>query len=175
MPRDYSHVSIYTAMAYLELGADNPNPGEREAAKAIDDAEPETDKAWRHILQGHFSISLHIFNMRRALHDMGAGLSPRATREVQAWIAQNGRWRDPHPEKSLRDAMKLMADCLADMPSRWKRLRKAEEKRDADLRKSGASLVGRKRSGATVVDQIHQPEKAAEGEAHEKQTAPEED
>lgn len=126
MSRDYSHVSTYTH-TFIAEQRDMLDEQEMRAARAADAAEPATDRAWRVILIGHDHIRAQIGEIRRALHDMGCGLTSRGILYTRELHVEGYRWHDPRPDVTLNTAQKRLHNCLADMPRRWAALQESEK------------------------------------------------
>lgn len=121
----YKNVSRHDAVFVAEQ-RDTLDDREMKEARDRVAAEAETDKAWRSILQGHDHIRYQIGEMRRALYDMGATLTPRGMRYIEALAREGFKWSDPKPHVSLVDAQKNLLANIDDMRRRWAALKEAE-------------------------------------------------
>lgn len=122
----YKYITIHTRTS-LALMAESLCPEEAYDARQADANESETERCWRRILQGHVNIRYSIHEIRKALYDMGAGLSPRACRYINAMKSNGYRWYDPRPDLSLLKAQKNLANAMAEMSKLWHDLYAAEE------------------------------------------------
>jgi len=125
MTHRYSAVYRYTHVWVAEQ-RDTLDDDEMREARAMDAAEPGAHKAWRRIMQRHDHIRYQIGEIRRALYDMGAGLSPRGKRYIEALHREGMKWYDPKPDVSLIEAQKRLLSNIATMRGCWDELYKAE-------------------------------------------------
>lgn len=132
MMHRYTEVMHYTRTQIVDM-ADCGGVGEFAHAAVADAQEPHAVRAWRGILRGHSNIRGHIHDIRKALFDMGAGMSPRGYRYINNIRASGWRWNDPRPDLSLLKAQKCLANAIAEMPKLWKNLYKIEQREVRDI------------------------------------------